>query len=597
MEAPAALVPAVAARVSRIVRRTVPAAAPPIDRHLHPLLGRLYAARNVRSTEELDYRLARLHSPFLLHDMQRAVELAHVALRDRQRILIIGDFDVDGATSSALVVAALRDMGAAEVDYLVPNRFEYGYGLTPAIVAVAAGYDPGLIITVDNGISSIDGVQAARDLGIKVLVTDHHLPGKKLPEADAIVNPNQPADQFPGKCLAGVGVAFHLMMALRMYLRDQGWFATHAIDEPNLAAYLDLVALGTVADLVPLQPLNRVLVEQGLKRIRAGRCRLGIGAILESAGRRPDRVTAADLGFTVGPRLNAAGRLDDMSIGIACLLAEQPAQARAFAEQLDDMNRERKEIESDMKVQAFALVNKLQLDEACLPNGLCLYDAGWHQGVVGIVASRVKEKFHRPVIAFARSGSGMIKGSGRSVRGLHLRDALEAIATRIPGLIERFGGHAMAAGLSMAEEKFDAFQEAFEQELSSRLDSAMLTGMIESDGQLESRDFRLEIAELLRNGGPWGQGFPEPRFDGDFTVVSQRVLGGKHLKLVVCPIDSRKPLDAIAFFQAQDHGDLTGANVRLAFSLDSNEYRGAVSLQLRVEYIECSDATTPASVV
>lgn len=557
-----------------------------MDGDLHPLLVRLYAARNVRSTDELDYRLARLHSPFLLRDMQKAVELLHVAIRERQRILVIGDFDVDGATSSALVVAALRDMGATDVDYLVPNRFEYGYGLTPAIVAVAAGRNPRLIVTVDNGISSIDGVQAARDLGIKVLVTDHHLPGKILPGADAVVNPNQPGDCFPGKCLAGVGVAFYLMMALRVYLRDQGWFTANAIGEPNLASYLDLVALGTVADLVPLEPLNRILIDQGMKRIQAGRYRLGIGAILETAGCRPDRVVASDLGFAVGPRLNAAGRLDDMSIGIACLLSEQPAHARLLAEQLDGMNRERKEIESAMKVQAYSLVNELQLEEACLPRGLCLYDADWHQGVVGIVASRVKDKFHRPVIAFAQCGSGMIKGSGRSVRGLHMRDALESIATRKPGLIECFGGHAMAVGLSITEENFDTFREAFEQELFSRLDPAMLAGTIETDGRLEPQDFRLEIAELLRNCGPWGQGFPEPRFDGDFTVLSQRVLGGKHLKLVVRPLGSSDRLDAIAFYQAQDHGDLAGVNVRLVFSLDSNEYRGAISLQLRVDYIE-----------
>ncbi|MFQ5643911.1 MAG: single-stranded-DNA-specific exonuclease RecJ [Thiogranum sp.] len=549
------------------------------------MLRRVYSARNVTTGAELDNSLARLHSPAGLKGMTTAVTLLAEALSEQERILVIGDFDADGATSSALMVSALRAMGARSVDYLVPNRFEFGYGLTPEIVAVAAASGPDLIVTVDNGISSIRGVAAARERGIRVLVTDHHLPGRELPAADAIVNPNQPQDTFPSKSLAGVGVAFYLLMALRGRLRESGWFAGNE-REPNLADYLDLVALGTVADLVALDHNNRVLVRQGLQRIRAGHCRPGIRALLEIAGRKPRRIVAADFGFAVGPRLNAAGRLDDMSLGIECLLSTDDAKAKRLAEQLDALNRERREIEAGMKTQAMEYVRQVRVNEERLPLGLCLFEPDWHQGVIGILASRVKERFHRPVIAFARSGPDQVKGSARSIPGLHIRDTLDAIAARHPDMLQKFGGHAMAAGLSLAEHRLAQFETAFLQELEERLDDGMLASVLESDGALELDDFNLDLAEQLRTAGPWGQGFPEPLFDGNFTVLQQRVVGEHHLKLLLRPEGGSLSLDAIAFNQAADHPLREGQQVRLAYRLDSNEYRGRLGLQLMVEMIE-----------
>ena len=553
---------------------------------IHPVLRRVYAARNISRADELDYSLTRLHSPADLKGLSQAVDLLLAALRNQQRILVVGDFDADGATSSALMVAALRELGAESVDYLVPNRFEFGYGLTPEIVEVARAKAPDLLITVDNGISSLSGVAAARQQGIRVLVTDHHLPGRELPRADAIVNPNQPGDSFPSKNLAGVGVAFYLLMALRGRLRESGWFEQGQRKQPNLADFLDLVALGTVADLVPLDHINRVLVQQGLQRIRAGRCRPGIRALLEVAGRNASRLVAADFGFAVGPRLNAAGRLHDMSLGIECLLAADRDQARPLAEQLDALNRERREIEADMKTQALEHVQQLDFDAEQLPVGLCLYNEDWHQGVIGILASRIKERFHRPVIAFAPSGSDELKGSARSIPGLHIRDTLDAIAARHPEVLQKFGGHAMAAGLSLTRSQLPLFEAAFQAELSDRLDEEALTGVLESDGVLDAGDFSLELAELLRSAGPWGQGFPEPLFDGYFTLVSQRVVGEHHLKLSVRPEGGRQVLDAIAFNQAAEHHLQKGQRIRLAYRLDSNEYRGLLGLQLIVEMIE-----------
>jgi len=553
---------------------------------LHPVLQRVYSARNVTTGIELDNSLTRLYPPADMKGISTAVDLLSGALLRQEKILVVGDFDADGATSSALMVSALRAMGAHSVDYLVPNRFDFGYGLTPEIVAVAARFNPDLIITVDNGISSLDGVQAAREHGIRVLVTDHHLPGSELPAADAIVNPNQPKDTFPSKNLAGVGVAFYLLMALRGRLRENGWFTSQDCAEPNLADYLDLVALGTVADLVPLDHNNRVLVRQGLQRIRAGHCRPGIRALLEIAGRKIERVVAADFGFAAGPRLNAAGRLDDMSLGIECLLAEDAGKAKQLAAELDALNRERREIEADMKTQAMEYVQQVHVREDQLPMGLCLFEPDWHQGVIGILASRIKERFHRPVIAFARSGPDEIKGSARSIPGLHIRDTLDAIAARHPDVLQKFGGHAMAAGLSLAEHNLPVFEAAFVKELETRLDEGILTNVLESDGPLDLEDFNLDLAEQLRSAGPWGQGFPEPLFDGNFTVLQQRVVGEHHLKLLVRPEGGNQALDAIAFNQAEDHQLKEGQQVHLAYRLDSNEYRGMLGLQLMVEMIE-----------
>jgi single-stranded-DNA-specific exonuclease len=554
---------------------------------LHPVLRRVYAARHVQTAEDLDTGLNALLKPESLTGIGAAVDVLAAAFRENKKLLVVGDFDVDGATSSALMVMALREMGATNVDYLVPNRFAFGYGLTPEIVELAAASkQPDLIITVDNGVSSLAGVARARQLDIDVLVTDHHLPGPELPAACAIVNPNQDGDRFPSKALAGVGVAFYLLLALRAHLDAQGWFGEQAVAKPNLASYLDLVALGTVADLVPLDRNNRILVQQGLQRIRTGKCRPGIQALLEVAGRNVSRVVAADFGFAVGPRLNAAGRLDDMSHGIECLMSESPDHARALAEQLDGLNRERREIEAGMKAEAIHSVKQLHLAEAGLPMGLCLYDQGWHQGVIGILASRVKEKFHRPVIAFAPAGENEVKGSARSIPGLHIRDTLDSIAARHPELLQKFGGHAMAAGLSLETRNLPMFESAFLEELEKTLDRDALTGIVESDGPLTDGDFCLELSEQLRQAGPWGQGFAEPLFDGRFTVLNVRIVGENHLKLTVRPEHSARKLDAIAFNQAAEHSLSSGQHIHMAYRLDTNEYRGMLNLQLVVDYIE-----------
>lgn len=551
----------------------------------HPLLERLFATRRA-SESDRESGLASLHSPDLLKGLGTAIDLLEAVLKQQQRILVIGDFDADGATSSALVVAALREMGASHVNYLVPDRFRFGYGLTPEIVDVALTQKPDLLITVDNGISSIEGVERARAAGIRVLITDHHLPGHDLPVADAIVNPNQPGDNFPSKALAGVGVAFYLMMALRSRLRDSGWFTQQNIPEPNLAAYLDLVALGTVADVVPLDRNNRLLVRQGLLRIRAGHCRPGIRALLEVAGRNAARVVASDFGFAAGPRLNAAGRLDDMSLGIECLLSDSGQQADELARQLDALNRERREIETTMKSEAMQHLDAMQLDHDNLPAGFCLYDAAWHQGVIGILASRIKEQFHRPVIIFANAGDGELKGSARSIPGLHIRDLLDAVAVGHPGLLNKFGGHAMAAGMSLEAARLDDFHRAFIAELEGQLDETMLTGVLETDGELRPDEFTLELSERLRDAGPWGQGFPEPLFDGIFRVLSARIVGEHHLKLSLRPRDGGPVVDAIAFGQVERYVPDKGALVRAVYRLDSNEYRGMLNLQLVIEWLE-----------
>lgn len=572
-----------------IVRRPVTAqdgASGDFPADLHPVLARVYQGRRVRQAGELDRSLERLQSPVGLKDIDRAAVLLQTALATNQRLLVVADFDADGATSCALMVRALRALGAREVDYVVPNRFEYGYGLTPEIVALAAQRRPDLLITVDNGVSSVEGVRAARQRGIEVIITDHHLPGAELPEAAAIVNPNQPGDSFPSKHLAGVGVAFYLLMALRARLRDAGWFATMNIAEPNLAHWLDLVALGTVADVVPLDHNNRILVAQGLARINAGQTCAGIEALARVAGRTPGRLTTTDLGFLIAPRLNAAGRLDDMSLGIECLLTDDPQAAARMAQQLDQLNRERRTIERDMQVQAGKAIAALHLDGGALPRGLCLFDESWHQGVIGLVAGRVKEHVHRPVIAFAPANADELKGSARSVAGVHIRDALDAIAGRQPDLLHKFGGHAMAAGLTLERRHLPAFRAAFAEEVGRWLSDDDLQGKIWSDGELAATELNLDLAEMLRAGGPWGQGFPEPVFDGDFDVIAERVVGEKHLKLALRPPGISKTVDAIAFNAAPGGAPLGCARIRAAYRLDVNEYRGARTVQMIIEHLE-----------
>ncbi len=569
-----------------IVRRP-PGETAYLPANLHPVLRRVYAARHINAADELEHGLEHLLPYASLRGIEQAVDLLLAALRDQRRLLIVADFDADGATSCALAVRALRLMGARDVHYVVPNRFRYGYGLTPEIVAVAAQFQPDVLITVDNGISSLEGVAAARARGMQVLVTDHHLAGATLPEADAIVNPNQPGDAFPSKCLAGVGVIFYLMLALRARLREEHWFTRSSIPEPNLAQLLDLVALGTVADVVPLDHNNRILVSQGLGRIRAGRVSAGLRALLDVAGRSPERIVAADLGFAVGPRLNAAGRLEDMSLGIECLLSDDATAARAMAQRLDELNKARRAIETQMQEEALAGLQQLSLDDdGSLPHGLCLYEAHWHQGVIGIVASRVKDRLHRPVIAFAPAGDGVVKGSARSVPGLHIRDALDAVAARHPHLLNKFGGHAMAAGLSLSEEHYAEFSAAFDEEVRRHLAPEDLRGVVYSDGELAGRDLGLEFAETLRAAGPWGQSFPEPLFDGHFEIVQRRIVGERHMKLVVKPVDDERLVDAIAFNCEPETWSAEMQRARMAYKLDVNDYRGQRSAQLVVEHWE-----------
>lgn len=519
--------------------------------------------------------------------MDAAVARLTSALENAERILIVGDFDADGATSSALAVAALREFGAAQVDFLVPNRFEYGYGLTPEIVAVAAQRAPHLIVTVDNGISSIDGVEAARGAGIDVLVTDHHLPGDSLPEAAVILNPNQPGCPFPSKNLAGVGVIFYLMMALRAHLRERGYFSAKGLAEPHLGAYLDLVALGTVADVVTLDYNNRILVRGGLNRIRSGHARPGILALMQVAGRDPHRSSASDLAFALGPRLNAAGRLDDMSVGIECLLCQDSSRALTLATELDAMNRERQQIERGMEHEALRELEALGLKDSEQPAALVIYDPRWHQGVVGILASRIKEQFHRPVIAFANAGKGELKGSGRSIEGVHLRDVLALVDARNPGLMGRFGGHAMAAGLSLPEGHFNDFANAFRLAAEQATAGRDLEALCETDGALTAAELSLDNAQMLREAGPWGQHFPEPLFDGEFELVSQRIVGERHLKMRLRALDGGEEIDAIAFRVDTDiWPDRAVRKVHAAYRLDVNEWRGERSVQLLVEQLQ-----------
>lgn len=571
----------------RIVRRRPPpGAVADLPDSLPGVLRRVFANRGIRGSEELDLSLSRLTPPWTLRGLQAACELLAQALRARWRVLVVGDFDCDGATSTALCVQALRAFGFAEVDYLVPDRFRFGYGLTPAIVTVAHERQPDLLITVDNGISSHAGVRAARDAGMRVLITDHHLPGSVVPPADAIVNPNQAGCAFPGKALAGVGVIFYTLLGLRAHLRQCEWYDATL---PAMNAYLDLVALGTVADLVPLDHNNRILVAQGLRRIRQGRSRPGMEALFRAAGRSPDQALAADLGFALGPRVNAAGRLEDMRIGIECLLAEDESRAQALARELDALNRARRELQATMSDQALQAVATLDLSAGGrLPAALTLFDAQWHTGIVGLVASKVKERHHRPVIAFAPDGEGGLKGSARSIPGVHIRDVLDAVATAHPGLIERFGGHAMAAGLSLPAGHLVPFQAAFAAEVERRVTPEQLAGTVLSDGELGPTERDLPMARALREAAPWGQGFAEPCFDGLFEVVSRRVVGARHLRCVLRPRQG-DDLQAIAFNladaeQAQDTLVRPGARLRAVYRLGVNDYRGEQTPQAVVEY-------------
>ncbi|MDD3328977.1 MAG: single-stranded-DNA-specific exonuclease RecJ [Zoogloea sp.] len=561
--------------MTRILPRPAPARAVTrlIEAGTHPLLARIYAARGIESRDELDYSLKSLLPPARLKGIDDAARLLADAIEAGARMVIVADYDCDGATACAVGIRALRAFGA-DVGYLVPNRFEYGYGLTPAIVELAMGLEPEVLITVDNGIASVEGVAAARDHGIATVITDHHLPGDELPEADVIVNPNQPGCDFPSKSLAGVGVMFYTMLALRAELRERGAFAGKA--EPNLAELLDLVALGTVADVVKLDHNNRILVAQGLQRMRADRMQPGIRALFAAAGRDASKATSFDMGFALGPRLNAAGRLADMSLGIECLITDDMGRALNIAQELDTLNRERRSIEADMQQEAMAGLDGIDPGSHA---SLTLFQPEWHQGVIGILAGRIKEKFHRPTIAFARGNDGEIKGSGRSIPGLHLRDALDLVTKQAPDLILRFGGHAMAAGLTIRETDLPRFEAIFENVVQSLIDPADLTRRLETDGALEDSLYNLETARLLERE-IWGQGFAPPVFDDTFRVENQRILKDKHLKLQLRKGNTR--IDAIQF----NHADPAAPNIRAAFRLAVNEYNGVAGIQLMLEHLE-----------
>ncbi|MGL6030060.1 MAG: single-stranded-DNA-specific exonuclease RecJ [Legionella sp.] len=572
-----------------IKQRPVPA----ISLHLPDVpavLKRIYAARGISDASQLDKQLQTLLPFNSLKGIEAACLRLETALRLQQRILIIGDFDADGATSTALAISALRSFGVQTVEYLVPNRFEFGYGLTPAIVDVAFQWKPDLIITVDNGIASFDGVARANELGIDVLITDHHLPAETIPDACAIVNPNQEGCAFPSKSIAGVGVIFYVMLALRRHLHTAEWFKTNNIAEPNMASFLDLVALGTVADVVGLDQNNRIMVNQGMARIRQGLCREGIKALIEVSGRDGSRLRESDLGFAIAPRLNAAGRLDDMALGIECLISSDPQQARNYCQQLDELNQERKQIELEMKEQAMIALDKLSLNTNQMPIALCLFDKTWHQGVIGILAGRMKERYHRPVIAFAAAGENdeELKGSARSVPDLNIRDILAAIDKDHPGLITKFGGHAMAAGLSMPRASLERFRDALAVEVGKHLDASQCKGELLTDGPLQPDEFNLATAELLQQAGPWGQQFAEPVFDNVFELLDQRLVGKSHLKMTLVSNKGGEPIDAIAFnVDLKAWPNHRAKYLHVAYKLDINFFQGRSRLQLLVQAMNC----------
>ncbi|KTF15661.1 single-stranded-DNA-specific exonuclease RecJ [Pseudoalteromonas sp. H105] len=554
--------------------------------HLHPVIKQIYATRQVTDANELNNSAATLHDFRLFKDIDKASELLIESLQKQSKILIVGDFDADGATSTATLMQGLTMFGFAHLDYLIPDRFSLGYGLSPALAEQIVTIAPDLVITVDNGISCIAGIDIVKAAGIKVLVTDHHLQGEQLPNADAIVNPNRHDCEFPSKSIAGVGVAFYLLIALRSAMRDLGHFEQSS--PPNLAELLDIVALGTVADVVALDANNRTLVYQGLARIRSGNTRPGITALIEVANRNSARLSASDFGFSLAPRLNAAGRLDDMSLGIACLLSADINQARRIASELDSLNHERREIEQGMQTEAQAVLDRLAFAGDTVPDAICLYQEDWHQGVIGILAGRLKEKYHRPTVIFAGGDNGDIKGSCRSIEGLHMRDLLERLNTLHPHLISKFGGHAMAAGLSINEQHFSEFKQAFEHAVSAQLSEEHKQCIILTDGELPSECFNMEFAQLVKQAGPWGQQFPEPVFEHVFEVVQQRIVGEKHLKLVL-KHQSGRLVDAIAFgVDVKAWPDTEVRFVNVAYQLDINEFRGKFSLQLIVRELQKS---------
>ncbi len=553
----------------------------------HPVLKRVYAARGVRSQNDIDYRLQGMASPTNLGGLVEASNILATSIREDQRILICGDFDADGATSCALCVRALRSMGAKHVDYRVPDRFIFGYGLSAEFVESIYDLKADVIVTVDNGISSVDGVALAESKGIKVIVTDHHLPGEVLPPASALVNPNLPGDTFISKNLAGVGVAFYLMAGVRKRLKELDWFVNRA--QPNLADYLDLVALGTVADLVILDYNNRLLVEQGLMRIRAGKASAGIQALIEVSLRNSRLLSSQDLGFSLGPRINAAGRLDDISVGVECLITDNPQRAQQIAEQLNSLNIERRDMQLEMQKQADHLLEgleyKLQNDQKL--SAISLFDAQWHQGIVGLLASKIKDKAHRPVFAFApdSNASDTLKGSGRSIKGLHLRDVLADMNRLDPDLMIKFGGHAMAAGLSIKHNKLEVFKSLFEQCVTAAMAGKSMDGVIETDGKLNSQDINLDLAEQFQSAGPWGQGFPEPCFHGQFKLIEQRIVGGRHLKLVLQASDGGGYVDAIAFNRHPEELPEGQVPLHIVYHLQVNEFRNKRTLQLLITHM------------
>ncbi|WP_233842851.1 single-stranded-DNA-specific exonuclease RecJ [Dyella sp. 2HG41-7] len=550
---------------------------------VHPLLQRIYAARGVLGPEQAEHRLNRLLSPQQLSGMQQAVSLLVEAIRNDMSVVIAGDYDCDGATGTAVAVRGLRLLGARRVDYVVPNRFVHGYGLTPELVASLPSHAQ-IVVTVDNGVASVAGVAAARARGMRVIVTDHHLPGDRLPDADAMVNPNMHGDDFPSKALAGVGVMFYVLLALRAHLREQGWF--NGKPEPDLSAVLDLVALGTVADLVPLDFNNRVLVEAGMKRLRSGRGCAGIMALIEASQRNAVALCTSDLGYAIGPRLNAAGRLEDMRLGVECLLTDDAAQARRYAELLSSINQERRDLQASMVAEAELMVaSAAQVDAQTV--GVTLFEPSWHAGVVGLVASKLKERLHRPVIAFAPAGEDdpdHLRGSARSIAGFHIRDALAAVDAKFPGLIERFGGHAMAAGLSLPTDHYPRFAEAFDTVAREWLSEEQLQSVLYTDGEMAAGMFTLDMARMLRFAGPWGQAFPEPVFENRFECFSWRPMGERHLRLSLRDPRDDAVYDAV-MFNAYD-GQPPPSILRAAFELTINDWQGRESPRLLLRYIE-----------